>query len=93
MNMLLSGAAVFLLANLIVGLVRVYRGPDPANRVLALLLFGTTTVATLLLLTYRLDVPGLLQVALVFVLLAAIAAIAFVRLPPSAADQQPDGRD
>lgn len=80
-SVVLHGAALFLIANLIAGLVRVYRGPTAADRLLTLLLFGTTTVATVLLLAYAQEVPALVEVALIFVMLAAIAAIAFIRIP------------
>lgn len=81
MSALMMGMAVFLLANLVLGLLRVYAGPGPADRMLAVLLFGTTTVATMLLLAYAQDMPALIVVALVFVMLAAIGSVAFVQLP------------
>lgn len=70
--------ALFLLLNVIAGLVRVVRGPTPADGMLAAQLFGTTGVAILLLLAPALG-PALNDVALVLVLLAAMAAVAFVR--------------
>ena len=81
MNALLAAAAVFLLLNLLIGLVRIWRGPSPADQMQALLLFGTTTVAVLLLLAYATARPVLVDVALVFVMLAAIGTVAFSRLP------------
>jgi len=81
MNALLVAAAVFLLLNLLIGLVRIWRGPSPADQMQALLLFGTTTVAILLLLAYATARPVLVDVALVFVMLAAIGTVAFSRLP------------
>lgn len=71
--------AVFLLFNLLVALVRVARGPTPADRLLAALLFGTTGVAILLLLADAMAQPALVDVALVFALLAAISGAAFAR--------------
>ncbi|MDQ2070688.1 monovalent cation/H+ antiporter complex subunit F [Natronospira bacteriovora] len=82
MQNLLTGMAVFLMANLVVGLLRVHLGPTPADRMLSMLLFGTTTVATMLLLAYAQAMPALVIVALVFVMLATIGSIAFVQLPP-----------
>lgn len=76
-----SAVAVFLLFNLLLGLIRVKRGPTPADRMLAAMLFGTTTVAVLLLLSVVVDLPALVDVALLFVLLAAIIVVAFTRLP------------
>ena len=84
MNELLFGVAAFLMANLALGLVRIGRGPEPGDRLLALLLFGTMAVAVLLLLAYAQQIRALLAVALVLVLLAAIAAIAFAQLPRAA---------
>lgn len=69
--------AVFLLANLLVALLRVVRGPTAADRLLAALLFGTTGVAILLLLAG--DDQGLIDTALVFALLAAITGAAFAQ--------------
>lgn len=71
--------ALFLLANLLVGLVRVLRGPTPQDRMLAAQLFGTMGVAALLLLAEALAAPALQDVALVFALLGGIAVVAFVR--------------
>ena len=79
MNNLLLGLAVFLLANLLVALLRVARGPTPADRLLAALLFGTTGVAILLLLGFATPSAALLNVALVFTLLAAITGAAFAQ--------------
>jgi len=75
----LSLSAVFLLLLLAAGLWRVYRGPEEADRMLAIQLLGTTFVGILLLLAVRLDQPSLLGVALLFVLLAVLVAVAFVR--------------
>lgn len=71
--------AVFLLINLLASLVRVARGPTPADRMLAALLFGSTGVALLLLLAHAGDMPALADVALVFALLAAITGAAFAQ--------------
>jgi multicomponent Na+:H+ antiporter subunit F len=83
MNEVFFAAALFLLLNLVAGLVRIWRGPRPADRMQALLLFGTTTVALLLLLSYAGLPDAIIKVALVFVMLAAIGTIAFVGLPAS----------
>jgi len=80
-QMLYLGLAVFLLLNLLAGLWRVHRGPTAADRMLAALLFGTTTVAVLLLLAEAMGLPALRDVALLFVVLAAVIAVAFTRVP------------
>lgn len=77
MNMLPLLLAMFLLANLLAALVRVVRGPTAADRMLAALLFGTMGVAVLLLLAYAGGGSALVDVALVFALLAAITGVAF----------------
>lgn len=79
MTTLAAALALFLLANLVVALVRAIKGPTDADRMLAALLFGTTGAGVLLLLahagtTYK---TGLIDVALVLALLAAIAGVAF----------------
>lgn len=79
MEILYLAMALFLLLNLITGMWRVLRGPTAADRMLATQLFGTTAVAILLLLAKADDNPALRDVALVFALLAAVTAVAFVR--------------
>ncbi|HSW41396.1 MAG TPA: monovalent cation/H+ antiporter complex subunit F [Patescibacteria group bacterium] len=69
--------ALFLLLNLLVALVRAARGPTPADRMLAALLFGSTAVGMLLLLAHADGGPALVDVALVLSLLAAITGAAF----------------
>ena len=71
--------AFFLLLNLVAGIWRVLLGPTPADRMLAAQLFGTIAVAILLLLSKATNHSSLLDVALIFALLAAITAVAFVR--------------
>lgn len=73
------GVAAFLLLNLAAGLWRVMRGPTAADRMLAAQLFGTTAVAVLLLLAEAVGRASLRDIALVFALLAAIAAVTFVQ--------------
>ncbi len=79
MQILYLSVAVFLLLTLVAGLWRVLRGPSSADRMLAAQLFGSTAVACVLLLAQIFDAPSLRDVALIFALLAAVAAIAFVR--------------
>jgi multicomponent Na+:H+ antiporter subunit F len=79
MQMLILALAVFLMLNLGAGMWRVLRGPTAADRMLAAQLFGTTAVAILLLLAEASGSAALRDVALVFALLAAVTAVAFVR--------------
>jgi multicomponent Na+:H+ antiporter subunit F len=71
--------AAFLVLNVALGLVRVARGPTPADRMLAAQLFGTTGVGVLLLLAEALAAPELRVIALVFTLLAVVVSVAFVK--------------
>jgi multicomponent Na+:H+ antiporter subunit F len=71
--------AIFLLLNLLGGLVRILIGPARGDRMLAAQLFGTTGVAIVLLLSVALDRPALRDIALVIVLLAVINTVVFVR--------------
>jgi multicomponent Na+:H+ antiporter subunit F len=74
-----SAVAVFLLLNIFAGMLRIWRGPVAADRMLAVQLFGTEGVAILLLLAHGLDEPALRNVALVFAILAPLAMVAFVQ--------------
>ena len=71
--------ALLLLLLIVVGLIRILRGPTPADRMLAAQLFGTTGVAVVLLLAFATKMPRLLDVALVVALLAAIVGVTFAR--------------
>jgi multicomponent Na+:H+ antiporter subunit F len=79
MDELQRGIALFLLATVLAGLVRIARGPTAADRMLVAQLFGTTGVAVLLLLAAQPGHAPLRDVALIFALLAPIAVVAFVR--------------
>lgn len=84
--------ALFLFVTLVAALLRILRGPTAADRLLAALLFGTTGVTVLLLLAQAEDAPALVDVALVFALLAAITGAAFAqrawrRLPGESPDE------
>lgn len=67
-----------LLSALLLGVVRVWRGPTLADRMLAAQLFGTTGVGLLLIQAELMALPGLRDVALVLALLAIMASVAFV---------------
>lgn len=84
------GLASFLLLNVLAGLIRILRGPTPADCMLAAQLFGTTGVAILLLSAPALG-HALNDVALVFAVLAAVATIAFVRRSWLYPDQDEEG--
>jgi len=78
MNSGLTGIAILLLLSLGIGLVRIWRGPGFADRMLAAQLLGTTGIAILLVLAAKSGLPALRDVALVLALLAVLAVLAFV---------------
>jgi multicomponent Na+:H+ antiporter subunit F len=79
MSGFLLALALFLVLNILAGLVRALRGPTPADRILASTLLGTTGAATLLLLAEATASPALRDVALVFVLVAPVPVVVFRR--------------
>lgn len=86
----LFGAAALLLLTIAAGLWRVLRGPARADRIMGAQLVGTGGVAVLMLLAQAGGQPAVLDVALVLALLAAIAAVAFVKAatPDGAGDPE-----
>jgi multicomponent Na+:H+ antiporter subunit F len=88
MNGFVLGVAVFLLINIVAGLLRVWRGPTAPDRMLAAQLFGTTGAAILLLLAEGLSMPSLRDVAIVAALLASISTVVFVRRWASSSREQ-----
>lgn len=79
MSLVYVAVALILLLTILAGLIRIVRGPTPADRMLAGQLFGSTGVALLLILSSVLRVPMLLDTALVLVLVAQTAILVFLR--------------
>ena len=75
----LLAAAGFVLATVALGLVRILRGPNDADRMMAAQLLGTGGIAALLLLAQAISMPGAVDVALILALLAAFVSVAFVK--------------
>ncbi len=71
--------ALILLPTIGVGMIRILRGPTDADRMMTAQLFGTSGVAILLLLSAGMGNSVLLDIALVFALLAALATMTFIR--------------
>jgi len=71
--------ALLLLVAMAAGLVRVIIGPSPADRMMAAQLLGTSGIAVLLLFSVSLGIPALIDVGLIFALLAAVSVAAFTR--------------
>lgn len=75
----LDGVAVVLGANLLLCLVRVLRGPTGRDRLLGVLLTGTTGAGLLAVLSVSTGVAALRDVALVMMALAAVVAVSRLR--------------
>lgn len=90
MNLIYQTLALLLLLTLAAGMWRILRGPTLADLMLAAQLFGSTTVAILLLLSQASGKSALRDVALVFALLAVITVVAFVRRAWSNHTEQQD---
>ncbi len=72
-------AALALLAIVAAGLVRVHLGPSRADRIISAQLIGTGGVAIALLLAAASADTAIIDVALVLALLAAFAAVGFIK--------------
>jgi multicomponent Na+:H+ antiporter subunit F len=71
-------AALFILLSLAGGLVRIFRGPGSADRLMAAQLIGSAGVAVLLLLAAAMAQPAVIDVALMLAILAVFASVGFV---------------
>lgn len=83
MTEFLLGAAIFVLAMVALGLVRILRGPGDADRMMAAQLLGTGGIASLLLAGTATGEAATIDVALTLALLAAFASFAFVKAHPA----------
>lgn len=79
MDTIYFAVALFLLLNIVGGIVRVLIGPDRGDRMLSAQLFATAGVAIILLLAEAMHLPSLRDVALILVLLSVINTVVFVR--------------
>jgi multicomponent Na+:H+ antiporter subunit F len=89
----LLGAAVFILAMVALGLVRILRGPADADRMMAAQLLGTGGIAAVLLLGVATGERATVDVALTLALLAAFASFAFVKAHPAQSRSESAERD
>jgi len=78
MDLFFTIVIIFLLLNIALGLIRVWRGPTVADRLLTTQLFGTTGMAILLVLSGYLKQPTFLNVAITFNVLAILLVIGLV---------------
>ena len=82
MTAFLAWSAVLLMLGLVLGLIRVLRGPSTPDRLVAAQLLGTTGVGLLLVLAPVLGLPALADVALVLALLAVVVVAALTARGP-----------
>jgi multicomponent Na+:H+ antiporter subunit F len=82
----LAGAGLFILLMVAIGLARVLRGPNDADRVMATQLLGTGGITLVLIVAVLVNRPAMVDAAMTLALLAAFAGLAFVR----AADREDD---
>jgi multicomponent Na+:H+ antiporter subunit F len=71
-------AAVYVLAVVALGLMRLLLGPADADRIMSAQLLGSGGIAVLVLLAVATETPSLFDVAMLFALLAAFISVAFV---------------
>ena len=69
-----------LVISMLIGLLRIVKGPEEADRMLAVQLFSTTGIAMLLVIGELTGRTGILNIALCFALLAPITLTAFIRM-------------
>jgi len=86
MTSFLVGTAGFVLGMAALGLVGIFVRPGETDRLMAAQLLGTDSIAGLLLLSITTETPSIVDVALMLALLAAFAAVAFVRSATSAGE-------
>jgi len=86
-------ATVLVLLTVVLGLVRILRDRSDAKRMMAVQLLATGGVAVLLLFGTASGAEGTVDVALTLALLAAFAAIAFVKKGGTSETALPDPRD
>ena len=84
---LLHAAAAFLVVNVLVSLVQVFRGPTARHRLLVVVLLGTTGTGVLALLAESDGIPALRDGAVVLIALATLIVAVRVRA------EQPDRPD
>lgn len=80
MDIFFTIVIIFLLLTIALGLIRVWRGPTVADRLLTTQLFGTTGMAILIVLAGFWEDLNLLNVAITFNVLAIILVIGLVKV-------------
>lgn len=83
-------SALFVLATVAAGLLRLLYGPDRADRMMSAQLLGTGGMAVLLLLSAAEGMRSAIDVALTLAVLAAFASTSFVRAATEPDDTMPE---
>ena len=78
LEVVLTLVVILLLVTIMLGLIRIWRGPKLADRMLTAQLFGTTGIALLLVLSELEGIAALRNAALIVALLAVMSSVAFV---------------
>ncbi|RDV39554.1 hypothetical protein DV096_02995 [Bradymonadaceae bacterium TMQ3] len=81
-------AAALILGSFSAALIRIWRGPSGADRMMGAQLFGSSGAATVLVLAAMREDWSLIDVALVFASLAAVTVVAFVERTERASTPQ-----
>lgn len=96
----LSGTGLVLLLALVLGLLRIWLGPEMADRMLSAQLFSSGGIALLLVLAELARQPALRDAALLLALLAVMSTVAFIarvwrpdRRMPGASSREPGERE
>ncbi|RAL25296.1 hypothetical protein DL240_03535 [Lujinxingia litoralis] len=78
--------AVMVMGSFSAAIIRIWRGPSGADRMMGAQLFGSSGAAVVLVLAGMAQEWGLIDVALVFAALAAVTVVAFVERTERAAE-------
>lgn len=90
MDSFLRAAAGLVVIAVMLGLVRIFRSAEDADRMMAIQLLGTGGVAVMLLLAGAGTGPSAIDVALTIALLAAFASVAFVKSAQTPPRKEPE---
>ena len=75
-----TGCLLVLAVLTVLCLVRAIRGPKLADRIMAVNMIGTMTIAMIAILAVLLDEPSLLDVALIYAVISFVAVIVLTKI-------------
>ena len=79
-EILMQAAMIILGVCLFVCLFRAFRGPSPADRIIAVNMTGTITIALILFLALLLNEGYLIDIALIYAMLSFLAVVLLCRI-------------